>query len=113
MSDWGDDSTKPLLLGYIRRDLLTIEAQVHQLERAFEKYAQAEGYSMGFTFVEKPGNAPAAFERLIAEMLSPVLPARAVIVPSLFHFAVLDATRTDMRATFEKATGGRVVVLPT
>lgn len=103
-----EDFTKPLLLGYVRRDLLVTDGQVNQLEREMAKFAQTEGFSMGFTYVEKPGTWPAAFEALVESVTR--YDITAVVLPSLLHFAVLDAPH-DIKDMFERATGARVMVL--
>ncbi len=103
-----EDYTKPLLLGYVRRDLLVTDGQVSQLEQAMTKFALASGYSMGFTYVEKPGTWPAAFGALVESVNQ--YDVTAVVLPSILHFMVLDASH-DMKDIFERATGVRVMVL--
>jgi hypothetical protein len=103
-----EDFTRPLLLGYVRRDLLVTDDQVDQLEREMAKFAQAEGFSMGFTYIEKAGTWPAAFDALMQSVNRYEI--TAVVLPSLLHFAVLDAPH-DIKDMFERATGARVVVL--
>lgn len=102
------DFTKPLLLGYVRRDLLVTDGQVSELERQMALFAQEEGFSMGFTYVEKPGTWPAAFEALTESVNRHEV--TAVVLPSLLHFAVLGASH-DIKNMFERATGARVLVL--
>ncbi|WP_232828080.1 hypothetical protein [Kribbella monticola] len=108
MSPHDEDFTRPLLLGYVRRDLLVTDGQVGELERQMTKFAQKEGFSMGFTYVEKPGTQPAAFEALFESVKR--YEVTAVVLPSLLHFAVLGASH-DIRDSFERATGARVLVL--
>jgi hypothetical protein len=108
MSQVDEDYTKPLLVGYVRRDLLVTDGQVRQLEREMARFAMTEGFSMGFTYVEKPGTWPAAFEALVESVNR--YEVTAVGLPSLLHFAVLGATH-DIRDLFERATGARVLVL--
>jgi hypothetical protein len=103
-----EDFTKPLLLGYVRRDLLVTDGQVNELERQMAMFAQHEGLSMGFTYVEKPGTWPAAFEALTESVNR--YEVTAVVLPSLLHFAVLGASH-DLEDMFERATGARVLVL--
>jgi hypothetical protein len=108
MSQFDEDYTKPLLVGYVRRDLLVTDGQVSQLDREMTRFAIAEGFSMGFTYVEKPETWPAAFEALIESINRYEI--TAVVVPSMLHFAALD-TSHDIRQIFEQSTGARVLVL--
>lgn len=108
VSPYDEDFTKPLLLGYVRRDLLVTDGQVTQLEQQMTKFAMTEGFSTGFTYVEKPGTWPAAFEALMESVNR--YEVTAVVLPSLLHFAVLSAPY-DIRDRFERATGARVLVL--
>jgi hypothetical protein len=102
------DFTKPLLLGYVRHDLLLTDGQVGRLEREMCRFAQTEGFSMGSTYVEKPGTWPAAFEALIESVKR--YDVSAVVLPSLLHFAVLGAP-DGIKDIFERATGAQVIVL--
>ena len=108
MSAYDGAFTKPLLLGYVRRDLLVTDGQVNQLEREMARFAQTEGFSMGFTHIEKPGTWPAAFEALVESVNR--YDVTAVVLPSLLHFAVLGASH-DIKDLFERATGARVLAL--
>jgi hypothetical protein len=108
LSDFAEDCTKPLLLGYLRRDLLVVDSQVTELEREMAAFAQAEGFAMGHTYVEKPESWPAAFEALIESVNR--YEVTAVVLPSLLHFTGLGLP-TDIRDSFERATGARVLVL--
>ncbi|MFF1820575.1 hypothetical protein ACFVWG_24940 [Kribbella sp. NPDC058245] len=108
MSTADEDCIKPLLLGYVRRDLLVTDGQVSQLERAMTKFALASGYSMGFTYVEKPGTWPTAFEALVESVNQDDV--TAVVLPSILHFMVLGAPH-DIKDIFERFTGARVIVL--
>jgi hypothetical protein len=108
VSAYDEDFSKPLLLGYVRRDLLVTDGQVSQLEREMAKFAMTEGFSMGFTYIEKPGTWPAAFEALVESVDR--YEVTAVVLPSMLHFAVLGASH-DIKDMFERATGARVLVL--
>jgi hypothetical protein len=72
------------------------------------RFAQTEGFSMGSTYVEKPGTWPAAFEALIESVKR--YDVSAVVLPSLLHFAVLGAP-DGIKDIFERATGAQVIVL--
>jgi hypothetical protein len=104
-----DDLTRPLLIGYVQRQLLVTDEQVEGVKRLFATFARVEGYSMGLTYVEHPGGWPEGFEGLIDVILR--YQVTAVVLPSLLHFAVLDAS-VDFRRHFESATGARVLVPP-
>ncbi|WP_329484158.1 hypothetical protein OG555_18560 [Kribbella sp. NBC_01484] len=104
----GEDYTKPELLGYLRRDLLVVDSQVAELERQMAHFAQAEGFAMGYTYVEKFDGWPAAFEALIDSVNR--CEVTAVVLPSLLHFAMRDSP-FQIRDAFQHATGARVMVL--
>lgn len=103
-----NDLRLPLLLGYIRRDLIATDAEVQKVERQMAIFAQAESFSMGFIFVDEPAIWPAVFEGLTDAVSRQN--ATAVVLPTLLHFAVLGAGN-DIKGTFERATGARVLLL--
>ena len=103
-----ENGVRPLLLGYVRRDLLVVDSQVTELERQMAVFAQAEGFTMGHTYVEKCDSWPAAFEALIESVNRDEV--AAVVLPSLLHFALRDSP-SHIKETFESATGARVLVL--
>lgn len=108
LNGFAEDFTKPLLLGYLRRDLLVVDSQVTELARLMADFAQAEGFAMGHIYVEKLGSWPAAFEALIESVNR--YEATSVVLPSLLHFAMHDSP-FHIKETFERATGTRVLVL--
>jgi hypothetical protein len=108
LSAHDEHHSKPLLLGYVRRDLLATDGRVKELERQMDRFAQTKGFSMGLKYVEKPGMGPVAFEALIESVTEHEV--TAVILPSMLHFAVLGAP-LNIREMFERATGARVLVL--
>lgn len=103
-----DDNTRPLLLGYLHRGLMVTEDQVEAGKQELAMFAWAEGFSMGVIFVEHAGIWPAAFEALIEAVNRQRV--TAVALPSLFHFATFGVP-TDIRDSFERATGARVLVV--
>jgi hypothetical protein len=105
---FAEDFTKPLLLGYLRRDLLVVDSQATELERRMADFAQVEGFAMGHTYVEKPDSWPSAFEALIESVNR--YEVTAVVLPSLLHFAMRDSP-LHIKETFERVTGARVLVL--
>lgn len=108
LNGFAEDFTKPLLLGYLRRDLLVVDGQVSELERLMADFARAEGFTMGHTYVEKPDCWPAAFEALIESVNR--YEATAVVLPSLLHFAMHDSA-CHIKETFERVIGARVLML--
>ena len=94
-------------MGYLQRQLLVTDGQVETVKRELASFARAGGFSMGFTYVEQPGSWPAAFDALIEAVHR--YDVTAVVLPSLLHFAVLGAP-VNIRSTFERATGARVLV---
>ncbi len=108
LTGFSEDFTRPLLLGYLRRDVLVVDGLVTELERQMAEFAQAEGFAMGHTYVEKSDSWPAAFEALIESVNR--YEVTAVVLPSLLHFAMSDSP-LRIKDTFERATGARVLVL--
>lgn len=70
-------------------------------------YARAES-SRPHSPCALPPPSPAAFEALFESVRRYEL--TAVVLPSLLHFAVLGASH-DIRDSFERATGARVLLL--
>jgi hypothetical protein len=107
---FGEDLTRPLLAGYIRREFVASAERARALEYQMSLFACAEGFSMGFTYVEEPGTQPFAFEALIESVVRHQI--AAVVLPSILHFAVLGLPH-DIKDMFERATGARVLLLDT
>lgn len=103
-----DDLTRPLLVGYIRRGLLSSEDEIAQLESEMAMFARLEGYSMGYNYVENSDRTFAALAALV-EFLRGQEDA-AVIIPSPMHFLSTTEPR-NLRTAFEQATGVRVHLL--
>lgn len=103
----GQDSTRPLMLGYLRRELFVTEEQVDNARDLMAEFAVAEGFSMGAVYVERSGLWPAEFEALLEAVNR--YKASAVVLPSLLHFAVLDPPK-DIKGLFERATSAQVMV---
>ncbi|MEV0291136.1 hypothetical protein AB0H36_43995 [Kribbella sp. NPDC050820] len=108
LSGFSEDFTRPLLLGYLRRDLLVVESQVGELKRDMAVYSEAEGFTMGHIYVERTDSWLAAFGALTDSIDR--YDVTAVVLPSLLHFTGLGMS-TDVRDSFECATGARVLVL--
>jgi hypothetical protein len=101
------DYTRPLLLGYVLKHLLMTDDELAETKDQLEQFAAVEGYAMGTIYVEDNSTTPAAFEALIDAVNR--YEVTTVIIPSRLHFAALAVTH-DVKDTFERTTGARVVV---
>jgi len=101
------DYTRPLLLGYVLKHLLMTDGELADIKDQLEQFAAVEGYAMGTIYVEETETTPAAFEALIAAINR--YEVTTVVIPSRLHFAALAMTH-DVKDTFERATGARVVI---
>ncbi|MEV8374772.1 hypothetical protein AB0P21_18690 [Kribbella sp. NPDC056861] len=101
------DYTRPLLLGYVLKHLLMTDGELADIRSQLEEFARIEGFAMGTTYVEETDTTPAAFEALIAAVNR--YEVTTVVIPSRLHFAALAITH-NVKDTFERATGARVVV---
>ncbi|GAB3821448.1 hypothetical protein GCM10028799_33030 [Kribbella italica] len=106
--DLFDDLTRPLLVGYIRRGLLSSEDEIAELENEMALFARLEGYSMGYTYIEYSDRTFAALEALVEFIRSQE--DVAVVIPSPLHF-LSAAGPLNLRVAFEQATGARVHLL--
>ena len=103
----GVDYTRPLLLGYILKHLLMTDGELADIRDQLEEFARVEGFAMGTIYTEETETTPAAFEALIAAVNR--YEVTTVVIPSRLHFAALAVTH-DVKDTFERATGARVVI---
>jgi hypothetical protein len=101
------DYSRPLLLGYILKHLLMTDGELADLKDQLEEFAEVEGFAMGTIYTEETDMMPAAFEALIEAVNR--YDVTTVIIPSRLHFDAL-AVAHDVRNTFERATGARVVI---
>jgi hypothetical protein len=101
------DHTRPLLLGYIRRHLLTTDAELDEAKERLGLFAEIEGFTLGTVYVEHLETTPAAFEALVEAVDR--YEVTAVVVPSMLHFALLSAPAA-IKDRFEHITGARVLV---
>lgn len=108
LNAFSEDFTRPLLLGYLRRDLLVTDSQVEELKWDMAAHAEAENFTMGHIYVEQPDSWLAAFEAL-AESINRY-EVTAVVLPSLLHLTGIGMP-TDIRDSFERSTGARLLVL--
>jgi hypothetical protein len=79
---------RPLLLGYIRADVLRNGAELPRVEAQLEAFAVREDFSLGTVYVER-GHAPGAFHALMAEVTRDQT-AWGVVVPDLRHVTVVE-----------------------
>jgi hypothetical protein len=103
----GVDYTRPLMLGYARRDLYITEHQVEAMKADLQQFAQLEGFTGGTVYVEDAENAPAAYEAL-AESVNRY-EVTAIVLPSLRHLGLLGDTQRVKRE-FERDTGARIML---
>ena len=101
------DYTRPLLLGYARRDLYLSGRHVDDLKCELGEFAQLEGFLMGSVYVEDPETAPQAFEALVASVNRCQI--AAVVLPGLRHLALV-GDPADVRVRFERVTGARIML---
>ncbi|GAB3835809.1 hypothetical protein [Kribbella italica] len=99
---------KPVVLGYMCRELLTGDRQVADLELRMKHFAEAEGLRLGFVYVEQAVARPVAFGALVESLAHSA--GHAVLLPGLLHFAVL-GPQDDIKPLFEWVTGARVLIL--
>jgi hypothetical protein len=79
---------RPLLLGYIRADVLRSRADLPRVEAELEAFAERESCSLGTVYVER-GSAPGAFHALMGEVTRDE-GAHGVVVPDLRHVTVVE-----------------------
>ena len=105
---------RPLLLGYIRADVLKDRADLPSVEAELEAFAHREAFSLGAVYVER-GSAPGAFDALMTEVARDET-THGVVVPDLRHVTVTeqlvltrheDGARTAIfTANFTPRSGG-------
>ncbi|MGC4944120.1 hypothetical protein ACLQ2O_39590 [Kribbella sp. DT2] len=83
------------------------DGELADLEDQLEEFAKVEDFSMGTIYIEETNTTPAAFEALIEAVNR--YDVTTVVIPSRLHFDAL-AVAHDVRNTFERATGARVVI---
>jgi hypothetical protein len=79
---------RPLLLGYIRADVLKDRADLPEVEAQLEAFAAREAFSLGAVYVER-GSAPGAFDALMTEVTRDEA-AHGVVVPDLRHVTIVE-----------------------
>nr|WP_184806520.1 hypothetical protein [Kribbella italica] len=83
------------------------DGELADIKDQLETFARTEGFAMGTVYVEENDTSPAAFEALIDAVNR--YEVTAVVIPSRLHFAALAVTH-NVKDTFERTTGARVVV---
>ncbi|GAA1696361.1 hypothetical protein GCM10009745_48000 [Kribbella yunnanensis] len=101
------DYTRPLLLGYVRQDLLPPDYDAERMKRLFEGFARAEGFAMGSVYAEHRSTAPAAFHALIESLDRYEL--TAVVMPSWEHLELV-GDPAAVKQQFERVTGARFLL---
>jgi len=101
------DHTRPLLLGFVLRHLFMTDDEFAETKERLDQFAAAEGFAMGTIYCEETATSPAAFAALVEAVDR--YEVTAVVVPSLLHLAALAVTH-NIKDTFERATGARVMV---
>jgi len=79
---------RPLLLGYIRADVLKDRADLPHVEAQLKDFAHREAFTLGVVYVER-GSAPGAFNALMTQVASDDA-AHGVVVPDLRHVTVVE-----------------------
>jgi len=108
-SDPRDDpmssSPRPLLLGYIRAQVLSSRIEVPAVEEELAAFADRENFCLGTVYIER-GSAPGAFRQLLSELQRDET-AFGIVVPGLHH---LTSAERQIVGAAQHATGLRIVV---
>lgn len=80
-------SNPPLLLGYIRAEVLGSRPELHRVEAQLHECAEREDFCLGTVFVER-GRTPGAFPALMAEAVR--ADAWGIVVPDLRHVGLVE-----------------------
>lgn len=99
------NSPRPVLLGYIRADVLRSATQVEQVRAQLADFADREEFSLGTVYVER-GTTAAAFHSLMGELAHDEA-AWGLVVPDLHH--VTDRER-QVLAGHDAGVQTRIVV---
>lgn len=95
-------SVRPLMFGYLR--VHKLKATPAEITAVFDEYARRKGFRLAEVFIEQDSTTPSAFGDLIAAVKHHS--ARAVVVPSIDHLAVLGGT--PLREMLQRITGAQV-----
>jgi hypothetical protein len=81
-------TTRPLLLGYVRADVLGTAEELAAATHSLATFASTEGFTLGTVYTERDAAESAAFHALLEEVKR--LDVRAVVVPTLRHLGAAD-----------------------
>ena len=79
---------RPVLLGYIRTDVLRRRTELPRVEAQLQAWADREEFCLGTVYVEN-GHTPGAFDALMAEV-SRDEAAWGIVVPDLRHVGIVE-----------------------
>jgi hypothetical protein len=79
---------RPLLLGYIRADVLRDRADLPTVEAQLGAFAEREAFGLAAVYVER-GSAPGAFDALMTEVAREET-VHGVVVPDLRHVTIVE-----------------------
>ena len=79
---------RPVLLGYVRGDVLRDRADLPRVEAMLDAFAAREAFSLGAVYVEN-GSAPGAFDALMTEVARDET-AHGIVVPDLRHVTLVE-----------------------
>lgn len=96
---------RPVLLGYIRGDLLRSATEVERVRAQLDDFADREEFSLGTVYVER-GTTAAAFHSLMTELTHDDA-AWGLVVPDLRH---LTEGEQQILRRHDEGTRTRVVV---
>lgn len=96
-------SQEPLLLGYIRADVLRNGTELPKARAQLEAFADREQFSLGGVAVAE-GDAPATFSALMAEVAR-YEAAWGIVVPDLRHL-----TAVEQQLLARDADGGQTAI---
>ncbi|PVG81059.1 hypothetical protein DDE18_19770 [Nocardioides gansuensis] len=82
------NNPRPLLLGYIRTDVLRSGTELPRVEAQLQAFAHREEFSLGTVYVAR-GDNPGAFDALMGEVTREEA-AWGVVVPDLRHVTVVE-----------------------
>lgn len=112
---------RPMLLGYIRADVLGSRIELPLVEAELQAFAAREEFCLGTVYVER-GSAPGAFQTLMGEVTRDET-AFGVVVPDLRHVTVVEelaltrhqdgASTPILVANFTPRSGGPGMGSPT
>jgi hypothetical protein len=98
------DHVRPVLLGYLRVDVLRNGTEVPRMEAELQAFADAEEFGLGTVYVEQADAAAGAFHALMAELARDES-VRGLVVPDLRHLTV-----HEQLVLSRHADGGRAAV---